>query len=646
MIVHANGVWRIKPILSHCFTCFLLSYGASAGDKPEYAVQRIPSSLIEGAGAIYRLTETTFDVMDEGGAVQRRRIAVTVFRQDEREEGELTLWYDRFRRITDLDGALYDASGEEIRSLSKEDTKDYSAISSYSLYEDARVRLVQLYHDQYPYTVELSFEISYDGYIEWPAWYAQPTDHPSEESRFTVTLPTAMPLRHWSNNDSLQFAETMDGNRTSYTWQAAMLPGIPDELKNENREDLTTVVRIAPSRFALGGSEGDLSSWKSFGEWCGKLYAGRDQLPEVAAHQVDSIVRGIESPREKARALYRHLQSRTRYVSIQLGIGGWQPFDATYVSERGYGDCKALSNYMVSLLKRAGLTAYPVLIDNGTLLPPLRTEFPSNQFNHVIVCVPFQKDTTWLECTSQSMPFGRVGASNENRDALMITPDGGVIVRVPPSMPRQNFQRRRAQIVLNSYGTAEATVVTKVGGNQHDHLRSALVDATPLERERWITDAVTLQNMKLVNYSVQGLESKEDVASLSLRLSLPRYASTSGERMFFNPNLMERNTSVPPERPKKHTPVRFSYRYFDMDSVEYRIPNQFKCEALPSPTTLKAPFGEFSSTTSCVGDTLIFFTRSLEIKASEVPPERYPEYRSFFAGVAKADRGQVVLVHK
>jgi hypothetical protein len=116
--------------------------------------------------------------------------------------------------------------------------------------------------------------------------------------------------------------------------------------------------------------------------------------------------------------------------------------------------------------------------------------------------------------------------------------------------------------------------------------------------------------------------------------------------MFFNPNLMERETSAPPERSRKHTPVRFSYLYLDADSVEYRIPKDFRCEALPSRTSLKTPFGVFSSTTACLGDTLIVFTRSLEIKASEIPPERYDEYRSFFTGVVKADRGQVVLVRK
>ncbi len=635
-----------RHFITVCALILLNPTGLIAGDREEYAVTRIQPDLLRDEGAVYRLHEIDFQVMDDHRATERVTDVITVLKKEDRDEGELVVYYDRLADLTDLDGALYDSTGKEIRSLGKQDIQDYSAISSYTLYEDSRVRVAQLYHDQYPYTVEFTYEITFDGYVGWPTWYAQPSRHSVEESRFVVALPKKMTLRQWTNKDSLKCTQTTEGNRTTYRWTATLLPRIAEEFRRDDYEDLTTVIRIAPTRVTLEDISGDFSSWKSFGQWYGRLCERRDVLPESATQQVDSIVRNIENAKDRAATLYTYLQSRTRYVSINLGIGGWQPFDATYVHERGYGDCKALSNYMVSLLSRAGVVAYPVLIANGPAEPPLRTEFPSNQFNHAIVCVPLPADTVWLECTSQSMPFGRVGETNENRDALMVTPSGGVIVHIPASTSHQNFQRRVALVMLAGSGTADARITTVVGGDQEDRVRLALFEAPPMEREKWITNEVGIANMRLVNYSTDGLDTKEDVVSVSLQLLLPRYGSAPGERIFFNPNLMDRQTFVPPERSRKLSPVRFRYPFLDTDSIVYRIPQGYRCEALPSPTKLASSFGMFQSRATCVGDTTIVFTRALEITTSEIPPTLYPEYRSFFEGVVKADRSQVVLVQK
>jgi hypothetical protein len=65
-------------------------------------------------------------------------------------------------------------------------------------------------------------------------------------------------------------------------------------------------------------------------------------------------------------------------------------------------------------------------------------DFPENGFNHVILCVPDQKDSVWLECTSSSNEFNELGTFTENRYALLITDEGGALVPTPKSYSSSN----------------------------------------------------------------------------------------------------------------------------------------------------------------------------------------------------------------
>jgi len=200
------------------------------------------------------------------------------------------------------------------------------------------------------------------------------------------------------------------------------------------------------------------------------LNKDRDDLPEATKQKVKELVKNFTTTEQKVKAVYEYLQSKTRYVSIQLGIGGLQPFSASVVDQTGYGDCKALSNYTVAMLKEIGIKGFYTIINAGEGEPEIKTDFPSHQFNHVVVSVPNGKDTLWLECTSQINPFGFQGSFTEDRWALMITEDGGKLVRTINYTPEQNLQSRSAVINLESNGSAKATVKTTYRGIQYESL--------------------------------------------------------------------------------------------------------------------------------------------------------------------------------
>ncbi len=619
---------------------------ARAEDQPQLAVSQMPALLALNAEAVVRLDARTFLVESPKRATEHIRTAVTVFNQKGREAGRCVVFYDRLVELKSLRGELLDAEGRKIRELKNPDVKDYSAISGFSLYEDNRVRVAELYHDAYPYTVVFEYERLYNGLINWPTWYPQDGENSVELSWFELNVPAAMPVRYRLRGHASEPKVHTDATRKTLRWEATLIPKYEHEAHGPSWREQAASVLTAPHEFEIAGYAGNMASWESFGQWSQQLYEGRNLLPPEALAQVQQLCGNLASPKDKARALYEKLQATTRYVSVQLGVGGWQPFEANYVFTRGYGDCKALSNYMVSMLQAVSLEAYPVLIRNGADEPDVLADFASNQFNHMIVCVPVEKDTLWLECTSQTMPFGHLGMSNEDRHVLVVTPAGGKLVRTPKSKSRDNQQLRRALVTISETGDARSEVRTHYTGNQQDRVRGALAQSSPQAREDWLREEINIPSFRLIKADFSEVEGRQKEIALPVSLELPRYATRSGARLFFKPNLMERWKTVPAAVEERKQPVDLSYAYIDLDSVSYQLPPGYAVEAAPAPVKVETPFGSFYASADFKSEGRLEYVRRLELRENKLPAEQYEAYRKFVAEIVKADGMQVVLVRK
>ncbi len=615
---------------------------AAAPQDREFAVAKMPAELAKDVDAVMRLDALDFAVEGPGRATARVRQAVTILNARGRDFGRAGVGYDKFHQLSYLRGWLYDADGRKTRELKMADTKDYSAISGYSLYEDSRVRSAELYHDIYPYTVVYEYEVIFTGVINWPSWYPYLPGLPVERSRFEVNVPATMPIRYHLRDVTPAPQIQQLGERKILRWEAARLPKWE---KEPHGPKSLPVILTAPADFEIAGYAGNMSSWLAFGKWFYELSLDRAALPPPALSEVQGLLTNGVSPREKVRLLYEHLQAKTRYVSVQLGIGGWQPFPASYVYERGYGDCKALTNYMLALLQTAGVEAYPALIRHGNDAPDVIADFPSNQFNHVILFVPMAKDTLWLECTSQISPLGHLGAGNEDRNVLVVTPNGGKLMRTPRSEALDNQKIRRAVVALAETGDASADVRTRYTGNQQDHVRRALARGTPREREDWLREEIEVPSFRLLSADFSEVESKRLEITLPIKLELPRFASRSGTRLFLRPNLMERWPNVPEEVKERRQPVELDYAFLDTDTISYRLPTGFAIEATPAPVALTTSFGSYhAASTLC--DNRLEYVRRLEIRETRLPATQYEAYRKFIADIVKADHAQIVLVRQ
>jgi transglutaminase-like putative cysteine protease len=627
---------------------------------PKYPVEAIAPALRQNAHAVVRAYDEVVVVKSASQLTHTVHKVVTVLDEAGSDEyGQLVVGYDALRRISSLRGAVYDAQGRLLHQLRPAEVHDQGLGSAEgSLMTDVRIRYADLRQPATPYTVEFDYEMVSENTLFYPDWQPQSAENVAlEGATLQVTTPTALPLRYQEQllPAGAASAPVVAGTQTTYRWQLPAAPAVEEEPLSPSLETLLPAVHLAPTTFEVQGYAGAMDSWQSMGLWSYKLGEGRDVLPPALTAKMAQLMVTNPDPRERARKVYEFLQSSTRYVSIQLGLGGWQTAPASSVVAGGYGDCKALSNYTRALLKAAGLPAYVALVQAGPGEPDVRASFPSRQFNHVILCMPLAghgttpADTVWLECTSQTEAFGYMGTFTGNRHALLLTPEGGRLVATPRYGAQANSQLRRTDLWLDATGGAKATVRTRRLGLAQDTYAQLLQSADAEEQKKYVSNRLRLSHFTITSLRLAAAPTKTLPGVVeTMGLELASVGTAAGRRILLAPNLLGRLSPLPAQVGARQMPLALPTPSLYQDTVRLHVPTGFRVENLPQPTQLTTAYGTYSSTCTALPDGTLQYVRQLETRrpagSATLPAARYPDYQDFRRKVSQADNAQVVLV--
>ncbi|MCU7552458.1 DUF3857 domain-containing protein [Chitinophagaceae bacterium LB-8] len=626
-------------------TTLCLNLIAQAGESP-YAVKFIPEHLLKNANIVKRAEDIQIEVVNSGESLLHYKYVLTILNENGDRHATLTEWYDKLHEVRSIEGNLYDASGQLLKKVKNKDVMDLSGVDNSSLMDDNRVKVHSFYYKAYPYTIEYEVTTRFNHTFYFPKWIPQEYEQLSvENSSFTVITPADYKIRYKSFNYKEEPVVVTEKNKKKTTWQVKGIPAIKSPFAAPMWNEITPAIYLAPTDFEVEGYKGNMNSWLEFGKFIYSLKKDRDQLPDEVNQKVQQITAGISSNKEKVKALYQFMQQSTRYISIQLGIGGWQPFDASFVGKKGYGDCKALSNYMYSLLKAAGIPSYYTLINAGDDSDDkyLMDAFPSNQFNHVILCVPLQKDTMWLECTSQSKSAGYMGGFTGNRKALLIDEKGGILVETPRYGIKENTQIRAIKGIIDAEGNFTTKINTSFKAQQQDDLHEMLAYLSKDKVKKVLNEELNLSTYDIVDFKYQ--EKKDELPQIDEQLDLfvSKFATISGKRLFISPNLLNKSTTRLNTEEERTLDFVFGYEYKDVDTIEIEVPQGYELEAAPQPVALKTKFGSYSSSIKLNGNKL-YYIRTREQYSGRFPSKDAAELANYYEAIYKADRSKVVLV--
>ena len=606
-------------------------------------VDLIPDSLKDGSNAVIRHYTTSYireSLEDYEVEVQ---YAVTVLNARGKNAAQLVIPYDRNSEVSDIQGTFYDENGIGIGKLKKKDVRDYPSNPSYTLFSDNRVKAFSPGIESFPYTVEYKYSVSHSatvGFGNWMPlrWFQVAT----EQAELLVETPKNLDIRYKALNHPFDFSSDTSGEVHTYSWKAGPLKGMESGPYLPHYLDYMPVVMLAPNEIIYEGTTGSYQTWQEYGAWVYSLIRDRDHLPVETVTRMRQLTDSIGDDREKVKAIYQYMQGRTRYVNVALGIGGFQPLHAWEVDEKGYGDCKALSNYTRALLGCVGIKSYYAEIGSGRSRELKYPDFASvNQTNHIILCVPLQQDTVWLECTSQSIPFGFIGAGNSDRYALLVDEGGGKLVRTPSYPSYGNIRVSQSRVEIKADGSAFYQINTDFSLAEYDDISSLLVLSPREQRESLLKD-MAMEGFRMDNFTVAGDSCGLAEARVSLNGTVSGYAAKAGKRLFFRPEFIfsARNFREIPEDREQDLYRAVGYQH--IDTVSIGIPEGYRIERIPESVSLESPFGNYHMGIS-QSETEIQIVRQLEMLRGSYDLTQIEAFNAFTRAISRSDQSRIII---
>ena len=464
-------------------------------------------------------------------------------------------------------------------------------------------------------------------------------------SRFLVDVPSSLAVRLHERNLNFPRKTQKVGGRTVYMWVAADVPRLKAEPYAADSNDVVMQVALSSPL-----------TWQEVGSWYARNARDRSSLGSISKLKVQQIL-AAAAPRTRddtIRAVQKWVAQDIRYVSIALGLGGYQPRSPDTVVVSGFGDCKDKATLFVAAMNSLGITAFPVLLNStGVSYRELAT---IEQLDHAIAAVKTPTGYQFTDLTSEFTPYGELPYSEQGELVLVVHPDGTTEeTELPLTRATDNATTIRISGELSSDGMFNGRYDEEATGALQYSLRSAFENPLDSTQKAKAANAIAskffdgAEGDSLLGFEGKDLRAK---ARLSVQIKHAKAASSAGETEIFTTPLgsMSGITSAAKELEKakeRRFPIdaaRILGNRSTVVELRVKLPAGWKAQ-LPSGVKAASPFGSYESTYVQAGDELVITRKTLGA-TGVYAPDRAKDVAAWFREVGKDDAKLIVIAKK
>jgi hypothetical protein len=533
-----------------------------------------------------------------------------------------------------------DASGAEY------EVKERDAIETtptdFELYTDARMKVLSIPASSPGSIVAFEIESNDRPWLPQTVWHFQ-EEIPVLVARYELVLPQGWTYdARWLNHEPV----APNGS----VWTLTSIPELPDEPRRPSSSAISG--RVGFNILAPGAKP---LSWNDIAKWFGDLAAPR----AVATPALQAKTRELSAGGDAMRALARFAQRDVRYVAIEVGIGGYQPHAAGDVFTNRFGDCKDKTILLRTMLKEAGVEAYPLLIH--TTRGATDPSFPYlGAFNHVIAAIPVTAAQAkgldavvdhpklgkllLFDPTSTTTRFGQLPQWLQQSRGLLVTGGGGEMIELPAHAPEASQLRRKASLQLDEKGVLSGTIEEVMTGDLASSRRSALQSLTGNERIRHIESMLAnhFASYTATDIAIEHLDDPETDLVIRYKINAPNYAKKVADLLLIRPRVVGEKTESLIDLKKRSMLYVTEGPSLHVDEIDIKLPPTRTLDELPPNVDVKTPVLQYASGSKFEGGVLQY-RRRYALQKFHVAREELPELNKAWTQILGDERASAVF---
>jgi hypothetical protein len=447
-------------------------------------------------------------------------------------------------------------------------------------------------------------------------------DEPMVKKDLRIIIPQEKSLKYKIKGLKTEFVEETAGAEKIYSLVSADSPQIKPEEYMPPLGELSS--RVIFSTF---------KDWEDAShDFSESFYKAADPSREVKK-TTEGIVRGASSQDEKIKNIFFFVAKEIRNVRFNFGEGGYNVHDAETVLKNRYGDWKDKSALLVSMLKSAGIAAYPVLVDSRSISP--EEDIPTlRQFDAILVGVAgdWKDNYLFLNPFADDSVFGYFLEGRESR-GLLVKPQGVEFTHVRCLPDAESVLKNEIFVEIDGEGSIRGKMSSSLSGFFDKSARRQLKDKTGKELEVFYSESINkiCEDGKALKNQLTDAKDLSQKIKIAQEFSGKNFGIFQGEIMLITiPRVSYAFSDLPatPSLAKRQYSFRMAGESEVISIVTFKIPAGFRPLYFPESYSFQKDYGDFSfSSAYNAGQSSVVIKKTFRFRKKEIPVNQYEEFK-------------------